>query len=195
MRKLTAIEHLTAAVQAAKQFANGLAGAVAQAAAEDAAALESSKLDKAGGTLTGDLTGKQITGTRLRAANAAALEQTAEKVAVLDQTGWLCWRAPADLLGDMGGGEKPVCSAVDIPAAGWGSDTTEGYPKYWDIALAGVAASDRADVLIAPQSAQTAKAAGLCPACETMPGKVRLRAAAVPSAALHAAVWVTKGEG
>lgn len=55
-----------------------------------------------GGKLTGNLEGKYITGTWLRATNAGHQEAAATKVAVLDAQGWIYYRTPAELMADMG---------------------------------------------------------------------------------------------
>lgn len=60
------------------------------------------KLDKAGGTLTGNLTGKYITGTWLRSTEASDLGRTPGKIAVLDDSGWVYYRTPSELFGDLG---------------------------------------------------------------------------------------------
>lgn len=60
------------------------------------------KLDKTGGTLTGNLTGKYITGTWLQTTEATDLSRSPGKVAVLDESGWVYYRTPAELLADIG---------------------------------------------------------------------------------------------
>lgn len=60
------------------------------------------KLDKTGGTLTGNLDGKYITGTWLRSTEASDLGRTPGKIAVLDDSGWVYYRTPAELFGDLG---------------------------------------------------------------------------------------------
>ena len=60
------------------------------------------KLDKTGGTLTGNLTGKYITGTWLQTTEATDLGRAPGKVAVLDESGWVYYRTPAELLADIG---------------------------------------------------------------------------------------------
>lgn len=60
------------------------------------------KLDKTGGTLTGNLTGKYFTGTLLQTTAATDLGYTPEKVAVLDQSGWVYYRTPAEIKSDIG---------------------------------------------------------------------------------------------
>ena len=60
------------------------------------------KLDKTGGTLTGNLTGKYITGTWLQSTAASDLGRTPGKIAVLDDSGWVYYRTPAELCADLG---------------------------------------------------------------------------------------------
>ena len=60
------------------------------------------KLDKTGGTLTGNLTGKYITGTWLQSTAASDLGRTPGKIAVLDDSGWVYYRTPAELVADLG---------------------------------------------------------------------------------------------
>ena len=62
----------------------------------------SGKLDKSGGTLTGNLTGKYITGTWLQTTEATDLGRAPGKIAVLDDSGWVYHRTPAELLADLG---------------------------------------------------------------------------------------------
>lgn len=54
-----------------------------------------------GGALTGNLTGKYITGTWLRSTAAGHQTTPATKVPVFDLQGWLYWRSPTELKGDM----------------------------------------------------------------------------------------------
>ena len=60
------------------------------------------KLDKTGGTLTGNLTGKYLTGTWLQTTAATDLGRTPGKVAVLDESGWVYYRTPAEIKSDIG---------------------------------------------------------------------------------------------
>lgn len=62
----------------------------------------SGKLDKSGGTLTGNLTGKYITGTWLQTTESTDLGRTPGKIAVLDESGWVYYRTPPELLADLG---------------------------------------------------------------------------------------------
>lgn len=60
------------------------------------------KLSTSGGTLTGNLTGKYITGTWLQTTEATDLGRKPGKIAVLDESGWVYHRTPAELLADIG---------------------------------------------------------------------------------------------
>ena len=53
-------------------------------------------------TLDGNLTGKYLTGTWLQTTEATDLNKTAKKVAILDDSGWVYYRTPAELKSDMG---------------------------------------------------------------------------------------------
>ena len=78
---------------------------------------------------------------------------------------------------------------VTIPASGWTNGSGD-YPKYYDIAVAGVTADDRADIVISAAGLGIAKACGMCPASETFAGKVRVRAVKAPSAAMAADCFI-----
>jgi len=65
------------------------------------AALDS-KLNTSGGTLTGNLTGQYLTGTWLQTTDATDLGSTPGKIAVLDESGWVYYRTPAEIKSDIG---------------------------------------------------------------------------------------------
>lgn len=62
----------------------------------------SGKLDKSGGTMTGNLIGQYIIGTWLQTTEATDLGRAPGKIAVLDESGWVYYRTPAELLTDIG---------------------------------------------------------------------------------------------
>ena len=59
-------------------------------------------LPLSGGKLTGNLTGRYITGTWLQTTEATALGSAATKICVLDGSGWVYYRTPAQILSDIG---------------------------------------------------------------------------------------------
>ena len=87
--------------KAVKAAIDAKADKTALDAKADKTALDA-KLDKTGGTLTGNLTGKYITGTWLQSTAASDLGRTPGKIAVLDDSGWVYYRTPAELLADIG---------------------------------------------------------------------------------------------
>lgn len=68
---------------------------------------DSSYLKLSGGKLTGNLTGKYITGTWLQTTEATALGSAATKICVLDSSGWVYYRTTEQIRSDIG-----------VPAAG-----------------------------------------------------------------------------
>lgn len=60
------------------------------------------KLSTSGGTLTGNLNGQYITGTWLQTTQATDLGRTPGKIAILDDSGWIYYRTPAELKSDIG---------------------------------------------------------------------------------------------
>ena len=58
-------------------------------------------LPKSGGTLTGNLTGKYISGTWLQVTEDNHKTNTSAKVAVLDDNGWIYYRTLSELLADL----------------------------------------------------------------------------------------------
>ena len=54
-----------------------------------------------GGTLTGNLTGKYISGTWLQATEDNHMENTSAKVAVLDGSGWVYYRTVSEMFADL----------------------------------------------------------------------------------------------
>ena len=62
----------------------------------------SDKMDKAGGTFAGNVAGKYFTGTWLQTTEATDLGRAPGKIAVLDESGWVYYRTPAELKSDIG---------------------------------------------------------------------------------------------
>ena len=72
------------------------------------------KLSTSGGTLTGNLTGKYITGTWLKTTDASELSTTPTKIPVLDSEGWVYYRTLEHLKSDLGVGSGSGSS--NLPA-------------------------------------------------------------------------------
>lgn len=132
------------------------------------------KLDKTGGTLTGNLIGKYITGTWLQTTAATDLNKAPPKVAVLDASGWVYYRTLDELKTDLGvtssgsssGSSMKALESIggclgiptaDIPTNGIiyvhisdGGDNTGGDPQMYEGTLkieAGVVAGGGDNVL------------------------------------------------
>lgn len=60
------------------------------------------KLSTSGGTLTGNLSGQYIAGTWLQTTQATDLNRTPGKIAVLNDSGWVYYRTPAEIKSDIG---------------------------------------------------------------------------------------------
>lgn len=75
----------------------------------------SDKMDKAGGTFTGNVSGKYFTGTWLQTLEATDLGRAPGKIAVLDESGCVYYRTPAELKSDIGasGGGVDVSTVLD----------------------------------------------------------------------------------
>lgn len=75
------------------------------------AALDS-KLNTSGGTLTGTLSGQYITGTWLQSTAATDLGKTPGKIAVLDESGWVYYRTPAEIKTDISVDTKTIIDTI-----------------------------------------------------------------------------------
>lgn len=69
-------------------------------------------LAKTGGTLTGNLSGQHITGTWLQSTEAANLGKTPGKIAVLDDSGWVYYRTPAEIKTDISVDTKTIIDTI-----------------------------------------------------------------------------------
>lgn len=72
------------------------------------------KLPTSGGTLTGNLTGKYITGTWLKTTEASELSTAPTKIAVLDPGGWIYYRTLEHLKSDLGVGNGGSSSNLPV---------------------------------------------------------------------------------
>jgi len=104
--------------------------------------------------------------------------------------------ALAELTSKSLAGKQDKSNAVPftIPADGWEQDHTADYPMYYDLKAPGVTVLDHAAVTISPTSVRTTADCGLCPACETLAGKIRFRAVSIPTVAMIGEYWLQKGK-
>ena len=90
------------------------------------------KMDKSGGTFTGNVYGKYFCGTWLQSTSASDLGRTPSKIAVLDDSGWVYYRTPAELLADIGamsGGDYYTKAETDAAIAVRASTSAYGTTK------------------------------------------------------------------
>ena len=90
------------------------------------------KMDKSGGTFTGNVHGKYFCGTWLQSTEASDLGRTPGKIAVLDDSGWVYYRTPAELLADIGamaGGDCYTKAETDAAIAVRASTSAYGTTK------------------------------------------------------------------
>ena len=93
---------------------------------------------------------------------------------------------------EIGAQAVPLHGDVTIPVTGWVNDTTvPGCSKRYDIPITGVTANDQAEIRVKPASMTAAEV--LSTTNETVAGKVRIWAAAVPTAAIAAEYWIERG--
>lgn len=87
--------------KAVKAAIDAKADKTALDAKADKTALDA-KMGKSGGTFTGNVYGKYFCGTWLQSTAASNLGKKPGKIAVLDDSGWVYYRTPAELVGDLG---------------------------------------------------------------------------------------------
>lgn len=91
--------------------------------------------------------------------------------------------------------DKVSSVSVTIKADGWVEDETwEEYPMRYDITAADVTATDRADIILSPNSLTAAMDCGVCQTCETQAGKICIWARKAPAEALTAEYRIIQGE-
>lgn len=126
----------------------------------------------------------------LKACAEAARNYTSSLVSELAQTVTEAMEEMESVKSDK---QKKI--AMTIPTSGWtGDNTIADYPNYCDITATGVTATDRVDIAIDPNSMATAITCGLCPTNQTLDGKIRVYAKAVPAAAISAEYWMIQGK-
>lgn len=89
--------------------------------------------------------------------------------------------------------DKTQEMSATIPVSGWLTGTGS-YPRYYDLTVAGITAADEVRVYLAHDSMQTAVNCGMSSTCETLAGKIRIRAKQVPASALSVKYRIEKGK-
>lgn len=87
-------------------------------------------LPLSGGTLTGNLTGKYITGTWLQCTAGNHFSNATTKIAVIDSQGWIYYRTPDEILSDIGAAQSYTYSDTDITAGTTSLETGKLYFVY-----------------------------------------------------------------
>ena len=93
---------------------------------------------------------------------------------------------------DVGAAQVPTAVSLTVPTTGWTGDSDINYPKYCDISISGLTAKHRVIVALSLASMSCARDCGLCPVCESMSGKLRIRAKTVPTQALSGEYYIDK---
>ncbi len=88
-------------------------------------------LSTSGGTLSGNLTGQYLTGTWLQSTDVTGLGSSSYKgICVFDGSGWVYYRTPSQILGDIGGAPKYTYSTTDLVAGSSSLATGKMYLVY-----------------------------------------------------------------
>jgi len=88
----------------------------------------------------------------------------------------------------------PDSGTVTILSESWREDNTADYPAYYDISLAGVLATDRADILFSGADLAKAAECGVSAITETSAGNIRIRAVEAPTTNITATYWIIHKE-
>ena len=125
----------------------------------------------------------------LKACAVAARNYASRKIAELAQT-------TAEAMDEMETvkADKQGSVSVTIPTTGWTDSDSTRYPKCYEIVAESVTEADRADIMIAPSSMDTAAKCDLCPTSQTVAGKIRIWAKSVPEAAIAAEYRLNQGK-
>lgn len=134
-----------------------------------------------GGTLTGNLTGRYITGTWLQGTASNHHSTKQNKVVVQDASGWLYHRTLDEFRGDLG---FKVVSNVSVAASAWASDSTfPDYPYKAAVSISGITA-DWICTAITPDHTNRSLDYLFCPYVQTGANVLYVWANAKPTAAI-----------
>lgn len=93
----------------------------------------SDKMDKSGGTFTGNVSGEYFTGTWLQTTEATDLGRRPGKIAVLDDYGWMYYRTPAELKSDIGASGADYITAKGTTGVWTWRKWASGTAELWGI--------------------------------------------------------------
>lgn len=141
-----------------------------------------------------------------KAFEPGGLSALLSKIVQIGQTADGNTSAVSDLAGDFvtltkltekelgGKRDKGKAVACVLPASGWEQDETESYPYYYDLTAEGISANDRVSIALSPAGIGIAVSCGLCPSCDTLKNKIRVRSTSIPENAIAAEYWIDQGQ-
>lgn len=140
-------------------------------------------LSTAGGTLTGNLTGKYITGTWLQSTADTHSTSKQNRVCVFDGSGWVYSRTLAEFASDLGIQDGVEKYSGTLPTSGW---TTSGSQRYYQVSISGMTA-DKTILAIPQWSNQTNQQDSWnnLVNIQSYAGYVRFYASAAPSVSIN----------
>ena len=133
----------------------------------------SGKVNKAGDTMTGNLTvgsasiqtNGYVVGTWLQATSSNALSSTPPRICVQDNNGWIYSRTPSQIKSDIGAGNcgSIVKSNVSVATSAWTSSTAySDYPYQASITVSGCTSNHVPEVVFRPTDASSGIFAPVC---------------------------------
>ena len=140
-------------------------------------------LSTAGGTLTGNLTGRYITGTWLQATANTHSASKQNNVCVFDGSGWVYSRTLAEFANDLGIPDGAEKYSGTLPTSGW---TTSGSQRYYQVSISGMTADKI--ILAIPQWSNQTNQQGYWNKLvniQSYAGYVRFYASAAPSVSIN----------
>lgn len=140
-------------------------------------------LSTAGGTLTGNLTGRYITGTWLQATANTHSASKQNSVCVFDGSGWIYSRTLAEFANDLGIPDGAEKYSGTLPTSGW---KTSGSQRYYQVSISGMTADKT--ILAIPQWSNQTNQQGhwnKLVNIQSYAGYVRFYASAAPSVSIN----------
>ena len=133
----------------------------------------SGKVNKAGDTMTGNLTvgsasiqtNGYVVGTWLQATASNALSSTPPRICVQDTKGWIYSRTPSQIKSDIGAGNcsSIVVNNVSVATSAWVSSTTySDYPYQASVTVSGCTSNHVPEVVFSPTDASSGIFAPVC---------------------------------